>query len=80
MPSPSTILTSGCVSVVVIAGLTFLADVSTRAQLDHALENVRASRAPVATMAFNINPTQSSQRSRQKSPRSHGADGGPATR
>ncbi|KAB1067566.1 hypothetical protein [Methylobacterium planeticum] len=50
MPSASTILTSSCISAVVITGLTFLADVSTRAQLDHALENVRASRAPTLTV------------------------------
>lgn len=55
MLSPSTILTSGCISAIVIAGLTFLADSSTRAQLDRALETARVSRASapvsVSTMA-----------------------------
>lgn len=55
MPSPSAILSSVCISAIVIAGLTFLADGSTRAQLDRALEAAGASRAsisvPVSTMA-----------------------------
>lgn len=53
MPSSSTILISACISAIAIAGLTFLADGSTRAQLDRALEIARASRAsiPVTAMA-----------------------------
>lgn len=48
MLNPSTILTSAGISAIVIAGLAFLADGSTRAQLDRALETARASRAPVS--------------------------------
>lgn len=51
MPSPSTILTSCCLSAIVIVGLTFLAEGSTRAQLSRAMETARGSRAAVPVTA-----------------------------
>ena len=54
MPSPSTILTSGVASAIAIAGLTFLADVSTRAQLDRALQAARMVHTPAIAASGTV--------------------------
>ncbi|GEP05864.1 hypothetical protein [Methylobacterium oxalidis] len=41
MPSISTLLSTACMSALVIGGLTLLVDTSTRAQLDRALRSAR---------------------------------------
>jgi hypothetical protein len=58
VPSPSTILASGCISAIVIAGLTFLADVSTRAQLDRALQATRVPRSSAAVAPRATRPAR----------------------
>ncbi|WP_336492031.1 hypothetical protein [Methylobacterium nigriterrae] len=59
MPNPFTIVISGCLSAVVIAGLTLLADASTRAQLDRALKTAARERPLALASGSTLKPVRS---------------------